>query len=236
MVDAVVGGGTARDPVQIARPQLKLVSERSNRDAYSRLGVARVREIKPDRSLMLDNDYIPPCLRFEASNVLKEFLNELSGKLDSAADDLVGYVAGRREQSVSETRDVLLLQLINRSKPIIDHWIAQGAEHPEALYGALVSLSGELATFCREDRRPIAFERYRHEDGRLAYTPLMAELRRELSFRTERRAVPVPLHEHRSGVRTTDVQDQRLFSEATFILAVGAAISSLEIGGSSRKR
>ncbi|MGI9500793.1 MAG: type VI secretion system baseplate subunit TssK [Geminicoccaceae bacterium] len=229
IVDAVVGGGTARDPVEVARPQLKLLSETANRDAYSCLGVARVREIKPDGALVLDTDYIPPCLRFDASNVLEEFLNELSGKLDSAADDLTGWVAGRRDHGVAEVRDLLLLQMINRSKPVIDHWLAQGAKHPEQLYSALLSLSGELATFCRDDRRPIAFETYRHEDCRLAFLPLMAELRRELLFRTERKAVPVPLREHRSGVRTTDVQDQRLFTEATFILAVGASCSGEEL-------
>ncbi|MGI9418973.1 MAG: type VI secretion system baseplate subunit TssK [Geminicoccaceae bacterium] len=229
VADAVVGGGTARDALEVARPQLKLLPETATRDAYSCLGVARVREIKADGGLVLDADYIPPCLRFDASNVLEEFLTELVGRLDSAADDLTGWVAGRRDHGVAEVRDLLLLQLINGAKPLIDHWLAQGSIHPERLYAALVSLSGELATFCRDDRRPIAFEPYRHEDCRLAYLPLIAELRRELSIRTERKAVPVPLREHRSGVRTTDVQDQRLFSEATFILAVGASCSGEQI-------
>jgi type VI secretion system protein ImpJ len=126
-------------------------------------------------------------------------------------------------------RDLLLLQLINRTKPVIDHWRSQGGIHPERLYADLLALSGELATFTREDRRPIAYEIYRHDDLRLAYLPLMAELRRELGVRTERKAVAIPLREHRSGVRTTDVQDQRLFSEATFVLAVGAALSGEEV-------
>jgi type VI secretion system protein ImpJ len=227
--DALVGGGSRRDPIEVARPQLKLMPESANRDAYSCMGVARVQEIKADGGLVLDPDYIPPCLRIDASSVLSAFLNELSGKLDSGAQELTGWVAGRRAQGVAEVRDLLLLQLINRAKPVIDHWRSQGGMHPERLYADLLALSGELATFTRDDRRPITYETYRHDDLRIAYVPLMAELRRELGVRSERKAVAIPLREHRSGVRTTDVQDQRLFSEATFVLAVGAAQSGEEI-------
>ncbi len=221
--DAVVGAPTSSDPLEVARPRLKLITDATSRDAYSCLGVARIMEIKPDGGLILDRDYIPPCLRFDVSSVLIAFLNELSGKLESAAEDLTGWVAGRRDHGVAEVRDLLLLQLINRFKPTIDHWVSQGAEHPERLFATLLALSGELATFCRDNRRPITFDTYHHDDCQAAFQTVMAELRRELSFRTERKAVPVPLREHRSGVRTTEVQDQRLFSEATFVLAVGAA-------------
>src|SRR5919109_2745463 len=186
-------------------------------------------EIKADGGLVLDPDYIPPCLRIDASSVLSAFLNELSGKLESGAQELTGWVAGRRAQGVAEVRDLLLLQLINLARPVVEHWRSKGGIHPERLYADLLALSGELATFTRDDRRPIAYEAYRHEDLRLAYLPLMAELRRELGVRTERKAVAIPLREHRSGVRTTDVQDQRLFTEATFVLAVGAAQSGEEI-------
>jgi type VI secretion system protein ImpJ len=74
--DAIVGGGSQRDPVEVARPQLKLMPESANRDAYSCIGVARIQEIKADGGLVLDPDYIPPCLRIDASSVLTAFLNE----------------------------------------------------------------------------------------------------------------------------------------------------------------
>jgi len=96
--DAIVGGGSQRDPIEVARPQLKLMPESANRDAYSCMGVARIQEIKPDGGLVLDPDYIPPCLRIDASSVLAAFLNELSGKLEGGAQELTGWVAGRRAQ------------------------------------------------------------------------------------------------------------------------------------------
>ena len=65
--------------------------ESANRDAYSCMGVARVQEIRPDGGLVLDPDYIAPCLRIDSSQVLTAFLNELSGKLESGAQELTGW-------------------------------------------------------------------------------------------------------------------------------------------------
>src|SRR5690606_34003320 len=144
--DAIVGGGSERSPVEVARPQLKLLPESAHRDAYSCMGVARVQEIKADGGLVLDPDYIPPLLRSDASPVLVAFLNELSGKLESAAQELTGWVAGRRAQGVAEVRDLLLLQLINRAKPVIDHMLSYVGLLHERLLAGLLALGGVPAS------------------------------------------------------------------------------------------
>ena len=98
--------------------------------------------------------------------------------------------------------------------------------HPERLYQFLVGLAGEMATYAAGDRRPPAFPVYHHPEPGTAFLPLIKTIRQLLVglAKIEGKAVPVPLHVHKSGIRTTEDTTPELFKESSFVLAVRAAV------------
>ena len=176
-------------------------------------------------------DYIPPSLRYDVHPTLPDFLAELEGKLESIAASRVGYILNPQARGTADVRDLLVLELVNRARPQILHLREQGTIHPERLYQLLVGLAGEMATYAAGDRRPPPFAVYHHPEPGTAFQPLIKTIRQLLVglAKIEGKAVPVPLHVHKSGIRTTEDTTPELFKESSFVLAVRAAVPTEQV-------
>ena len=211
--------------VPIGRLRLRFVPDADARAAQVALGLVRVIEVRADRSVVLDDGYIPPSLTCDASGVLAGFVAQLQGLLHQRAEALAGRVSETTNRGAAEIADFMLLQLCNRYEPLMTHLAASiGQLHPEALYRVLISLAGELATFTESRKRPPAFPAYRHDDLHATYRPVMAALRQSLSAVLEQTAVPIPLQERKFGIRVGPIMDRSLVTDATWVLAVKAQI------------
>jgi type VI secretion system protein ImpJ len=229
-----IAGADSRAPVELARPVFSLRHEREDQGGFVSLGVVRIKAREADGKVVLDNDYIPPCLAIDVHPLFATFLAELEGKLESIAAARVGYILNPMARGAAEVQDLLVLELVNRAKPQVIHLAQQATIHPERLYQYLVGLAGEMATYGAGDRRPPAFPTYRHPEPGAAFLPLISTIRQLLIglARIEGKAVPVPLRTHKSGVRTTTEETSpELFKAASFILAVRAAMPAEQVRG-----
>ena len=209
--------------VPIGRLRLRFALEGEARSGHTAVGLARVVEMRADRSVVLDDSYIPPVLVCAASGVLAGFLNQLQGLLHHRAEALAGRVSEGATRGAAEIADYLLLQLCNRYEPLLTHLAASmGQLHPEAFYQVAVSLAGELATFTETRKRPVTFPAYRHDDLQATFRPVMAALRQALSAVLEQTAVPIPLQERKFGIRVGPILDRSLVTDATWVLALKA--------------
>ena len=231
-VKDAIAGTEGRAPLEAARPAFSLRHESDGLAGFVALGVARIASREADGAVVLDPDYLPPCLRFDVHPHLASFLAELEGKLESIAASRVGYILDPHARGAAEVQDLLVLELVNRAKTQVVHLREQGMLHPERLYHYLVGLAGEMSTYGAADRRPPAFPTYRHPEPATAFLPLMATIRQLLVgiAKIEGKAVPVPLRLHRSGVwTTTEETTPELFKAAAFVLAVRAAVPTEQI-------
>jgi len=215
-------GYDTRRPVAVALPRLRLLAGREPPDGFAVLGMARIQDLRPDGTPVLDEHYIPPCLSIHASARLTRFLAELRGLLRHRMEALAERLAGASQGGVAEIADFLLLELVNRHEPLAAHWEALPVLHGEALYRQLLALAGELATFARADRRPPAFPAYRHEDPQIAYDPLISEIREALSKVMLERAIAIALHARQYGFHVAPLTDRSLLETASFVLAAKA--------------
>jgi type VI secretion system protein ImpJ len=195
-------------------------------EAYTRLGLARVVERRPDGRLLLDEDFTPPCLDCQAARPLAGFITELRGLLHHRGEELASVVTGRAQSGVAEVADFLLLQCVNRAEPLFAHLESISGVHPELLFEACVALAGDLATFAHGDKRPSTFPQYRHDDLQATFAPVMEDLRRSLSLVIQRNAVAIPLEDRPYGLRVARVSDRQLFRNANFVLAANARVAA----------
>ncbi len=209
----------------IGQLRLRFALEGEARAGFAAVGLARVVEVRADRSVVLDDSYIPPVLASEASGVLAGFISQLEGLIHHRAEALAGRVSETATRGAAEMADFLLLQTCNRYEPLLTHLSSIVAQlHPETFYGVAVSLAGELATFTETRKRPVVFPRYRHDDLHATFRPVMAALRQALSAVLEQTAVAIALQERKFGIRVGPILDRSLTTDATWVLAVKAQV------------
>ncbi len=209
--------------VPIGRLRLRYALESEARAGHTAIGLIRVAEVRPDKSVVLDEGYIPPLLVCEASPALAGFATQLQGLLHHRAEALAGRVSEGATRGAGEIGDYLMLQLCNRYQPVLTHLAATvGQMHPETFYQVAIALAGELATFTESRKRPTVFPPYRHDDLQATFRPVMAALRQALSAVLEQNAVPIPLQERKFGIRVGPIVDRGLLANTTWVLAVKA--------------
>lgn len=212
--------------VEIGALKPRLMCESQERSGYVCLGIARIVEVRADKTVILDKQFIPPAVNCAATGLLASFAGELQGLLHTRGEALAGRVAGSSQGGVAEVADFMLLQLINRYEPLLAHLANAALLHPEDFFRLCLQMAGELATFYRPNKRPIAFPDYRHDDLKATFMPLIDELRGLLSMVLEQNAVQIPLAEARPGVYVAKRPEQSLLDGAIFVLAAKAQVSS----------
>lgn len=226
--DAVAGfDGEAN--VQVGRLRARYLLDSDELAGYTCIGIARIIEVRPDRSISLDEHYIPPTLVCAASQPLTGFLTEIQGLLQQRAQALAARVIDPSASGVAEFADFLLLQAVNRYEPLFVHLLSLEALHPERFYSTAIELAGELATFVARSKRATSFPPYRHADLQTSFAAVMANLRQALSAVLERTAIPIPLQERRHGIRVAPITDRSLVASAVFVLAVKADVQAEQL-------
>jgi type VI secretion system protein ImpJ len=219
-----VAGFNARANIQIASLRLRYGIDGDELSGYVLLPVARVVEVRPDKSVVLDDAFIAPCLNCAAQSQLAGFIADINGRLYQRAEALAARVAGPGARGFAEIAEFLVLQLVNRNLPLLSHLAADAAsQHPELLYRAFIELAGELSTFTTDSRRAAEFPPYRHDDLRATFAPVLADLRESLSKILAPTAIPIPLQKRKFGVQVAIIEDTGLFKSATFVTAVRAS-------------
>lgn len=215
--------------LSVGRLRLRYLLDTSELAGYSRLGLARIVEVQADRRVQLDDRYVPPCLRVSASPLLGNLTAELVGMLSQRAEVLAARLGQPGARGVADVADFLLLQTVNRWQPLLAHWADAGNVHPEELFATLVQIAGELATFTAPDKRASVYPAYRHDDLQRSFAPVVADLRRSLSFVLETNAVAIPLQEPKFGIRVGPITDRNLLRASQFVLAVSADIAGEQL-------
>jgi len=220
-------GADGRYDVQIGALKPRLMCDSQERSGYICLGVARIVEVRADKTVILDDQYIPPAVHCSSAGLLAGFARELQGLFHTRGEALAARVAGSGQGGgVAEVADFMLLQLINRYQPLLAH-LANGATlHPEDLFQLCLQIAGELATFYRPGKRPMTFPDYKHDNLKISFIPLIDELRDLLSKVLEQNAVQLPLVEAKPGVYVAKRPELSLLDGAIFVLAAKAQVSS----------
>ncbi|WP_271009465.1 type VI secretion system baseplate subunit TssK [Paucibacter sp. B51] len=208
-------------PLQIGRLNLRLMLERDAGEGYAVLGLTRIIERRADGRVVLDSQYVAPMLHAPAHAVLDSHLREVQGMLHQRGEALATRLAQPGRAGVGEIADFLLLQTVNRQQTVFTHLQRLPVLHPERLYAQCLELAGDLSTF-REQRRPLAYPAYRHEDLASCFRAVMTDLRQSLSMVLEQTAIPIELQDRKFGIRVALIPDLELQRTASFVLAVNA--------------
>lgn len=217
-------------PIEVGRLSLKFLKTGDDLSGYDLIGLARIIEVRSDRAVILDPDFIPPILNCAASSRLSELLTELLGIVRHRAQAISERIGDPTIRGTAEVGDYFLLQILNRADPLLAHLSANATRfHPIRFYEDCIQLAGELATFTTDKKRATDFPPYRHDDLKASFAAVFDDLRTSLSAVLEQAAVAIELVERRHGVRVGTIHDRTLLRDSGFVLAVRADMSAEDI-------
>jgi type VI secretion system protein ImpJ len=204
------------------RSKLLLAGEPS--EGYACIPIAHIIECRADRTVTLDDRFIPTVLDVRQAGPLAAFMNEVQGLLHQRGEALAARAVASGRSGSAEIADFLMLQSINRYEPLVAQRARGALLHPEDLYLLCLEIIGDLSTLTSRARRPQEFPVYRHESLQATYEPVMAAMRACLNVVLEQNAVQIPLQKKRFNISTGMVADRSLYESAAFILAARADV------------
>ena len=207
----------------------RLILEDDDQTAFHTIPLARIAERRDDGSVLLDSSYYCCAMSLRASTPLLAICRELQGLLTQRAQDLAGRLGQPDASDTAQLTLLLLLQIINRARPLLTHFNTSAHVHPEVLYRELIQLAGELSTLASSQRLCPEFPEYLHRDQYASFAPLVANLRESLNWIPDTKVESIPVKHVKDGKYIATVRDLDLFQTARFILAVKARVTSDEL-------
>lgn len=209
----------------------RLMMDAENRDGCLSVPVARLLRT-PAGGWSADDAFVPPLLAIQGAPALGAMLRRLVDILQVKSRALAAShrerVKNIVEYGTSDIASFWLLHTVNRSFPLLNHFLQFPQAHPEELYKALAQLAGELLTFSSDltlnDLPP-----YRHEDLTRTFQGFDALIRRLLETVISTRYVVIPLVSTRPSFHVGRLESDHLTEDADYYLSITSELPAGQV-------
>jgi type VI secretion system protein ImpJ len=218
--------------VDFAEPNVEILFGAELREDFDAMKIA---EVVRDRNgaLVLNDTYLPPCLRIDAAPFLVAGLRRLLVLMLSKQRELAEQRSQRDGSTVeigsADVTRYLQLSALNTFIPLLKHVAEVGAISPHAAYLILIQLAGQLMSFST-DADPSQLPAFLYHDLRSTFEELLARATGLLHSVLQRRHMPVPL-EVKQGIFFGRLDDERAAGCREFVLAVRSDTPESETTG-----
>ncbi len=221
--------GLAERPIQVARPNLRLLLEGEFAEGHVTLPVARLLR-SGTGEVVLDPAFVPPMLDLAASPVLSGMVRHVVERMAARAAALSATRRQRNQGladfSVTDVGGFWLLFTLSTHLPQLRHLQEVRGGHPSELWGALVALAGALTTF---SPTPPQLPVYDHARLGECFGALQAQVIELLDTAVPESAVALPLRTIRPSVQAVALAQESLLTARQWFLAVSAPMRQAEL-------
>jgi type VI secretion system protein ImpJ len=211
--------GTSAQPVEWAKPNLRIFFGNERQDGFSSIRVAELVRDQTGRAIVRDN-YVPPVMHLPVAPFLSAGLQRVLAGVTARQRQLSAErrqrQAGTIEFHASDARKFWLLHTLNSSIPHLHHLVDTKRVHPEEAYLLLVSLAGQLCSFAA-DGDPTALPKFNYLELGDVFEELFARVLSLLSGGIEQPYVEIPLEHRPDGMFIGKLPEPRLASHEMFI-------------------
>lgn len=183
---------------------------------------------------VLDSQFVPPLLSFDAHPPLLEQLDNLMTQLSAKRTRLMGMRRESNERmadfAVADVSLFWLLNALNTYQPVLADLLVHPGQHPQQVYRELAKLAGSLMTFSLE-HDITAIPGYRHERLEEVFPPLFRLISSLLEASLPSRVIALAL-EHPTAQRwQAKLHDGRLREAGgvDFYLSVRSSLPAAQV-------
>lgn len=223
--------GLAEKPIQIARKNLRLVTESESLEGTVSLPLARIRRSQAGVT-ELDQSFIPPLINIAASSHLVSIMRRLVELMAAKSSALSGMRrqrnVGLADFGVSDVANFWLLYTVNSYLPRFQHLYNARTAHPATAYAAMTDLAGALMTFATGAQSTDVPE-YQHNNLSECFGQLSILLRRLLESAVPTNYVSLPLRQTEASLYATALDEDRYLAAPHVYLAISAGVKPDEL-------
>jgi type VI secretion system protein ImpJ len=208
--------------ISFAQRNMKLLFGHESRDDFDAIKIAELTRDKSG-SLVLVENYIPPCLRLGASpyilSELRSLLRLIVSKQRQLASRRRYRDASSLEFNASDVTLFLELHALNGIVPFLSHVIEAGNMRPHELYLMLSRFAGQLCTFSA-NADPSVLPPFQFTNLRATFEELFRRLIDLMRSVALEQCLTVPMELGRDGLYSAKLEDERLERCGQFLLMV----------------
>lgn len=197
-----VNTGTAPQPIDVARPIVRILFGDERRDGFDTIRIAQLVR-SPAGAVILKDNYVPPVLRIAASPYLvrgfRNLLTAMTARQRALADSRRQRSAGAVEFDQGDLPKLWLLSALNSFIPTIAHLVDSPAIQPEQAYLTLGQLIGQLCTLA-SDADPTTIPKLVYTDLGGVFEPMFARANALIGSAIQSRSLQIPLTRREDGV------------------------------------
>jgi len=183
-------------------------------------------------NLVIDEEFIPPCLRLNASEALMLLVKRL---IDAAGEKSATVSRSARKAGKFEAGTAALdvanywfLHALHNAIPPLHHLATTRHAHPEDVFIELSRLAGALCTFSVESD-PRNLPSYNHRDPGPAFRALDAHIRKHLEIVVPSNTVTLNFAPGEPYIHDADVADERCLRRARWVFGVRSALGESDL-------
>lgn len=218
----------SEEEIDLALPRLALEIRKAPKPGFTCIAIARLKEVG-EKTVVLDEQYVPPVLTTIAHATVEGWIDRVIGWIGGKVETLARYAADPTAGGGLQSGDYLILQILNRTSPVLQHFRRSRFVHPERLFEEFLRLAGELATFATKERHPPEYPAYDHDNLENCFEPLLRDIQDFLSRDSDTRALRLIIEERQQNAFISRIRDRSLFRTANLVLEVSARRPLTEI-------
>lgn len=229
-VPDLTGEGSSLE-ISFGQRNLQVLFGDEPRDDYITLKIA---ELCRDASgnLALNDPYIPPVLRIEASPFIlagmRRLLRLMSTRRRSLAEAARERGDATVEYNAADITRFLLLNAVNTYLPVLNHLVDMPEVPPRTAYLWMITLGGQLATFSA-DFDPAQLPKFNYNDLRSTFEPLFARITDLLQATVKEHYVSMMLDGREDGMYLGQLTDDRLMGCSKYLIGIRSSIAEQEV-------
>lgn len=229
-VPDLTGEGSSLE-VSFGQRNLSVIFGDEPRDDFEYLKIA---ELCRDASgnLALNDPYVPPVLRIEASPFIlagmRRLLRLMSTRRRSLAEAARERGDATVEYNAADITRFLLLNAVNTYLPVLNHLVDMPEVAPRTAYTWMLALAGQLSTFSASFD-PATLPKFNYNDLRSTFEPLFARITELLQATVKEHYVSMALDGREDGMYLGQLTDDRIIGCSKYLLGIRSAIAEQEV-------
>jgi type VI secretion system protein ImpJ len=210
-----------KSDVLIAKLNLRILFESEDLAQYHCIPIAKIKQVKADKKIVIDEKFIPPSITISSSCVLENSINEITTLLENRANMIASRMSDTQQSANSEIIDMMILQVVNKYETLMKHTASLHGVHPEYFYRYCLSLYAEMAVFTNNKRRPKTILPYSHKDLDKIFHAAFTQIRECLKTVLEQNATQIELEQKEFGIWLGAINSELISDADEIILVVG---------------
>lgn len=203
------------------RLNLQLIREADKKEGVHYFPLLKIIKADPENGIVLDTDFIPPCLNVIHNNELMALLTRSNVLLERKQKQLASLLgAPLQGRNISSITDIILLQTLNKHLTIFTELAQRSILHPNKLYRQYQLLLAELGTYYQEKRLAITLPNYNHLALQSCFSAASANFTELLQLKFEHQAHQCVLRQDEQHLYHANLENTQNINRAEIIVGL----------------